>query len=136
MNVYDWIKKNEGFRSKPYRDTLGNMTVGFGRNLDSVGISPGEAEFMFHNDIYRCIKELTKHNFYQSQNTNAQAALLDMCYNLGISGLLKFKRMIAALEKKDIELATKEALDSNWANQVPNRAIGVCNMMLGKIDLS
>lgn len=46
-----------------------------------------------------------------------------MCFNLGIAGLLKFKKFIAAVNDGFFELAAKEMLDSLWAKQVGNRAI-------------
>ena len=45
-----------------------------------------------------------------------------MAFNLGLHRLKKFKRMFAALNKKDYEGAAKEGLDSKWAKQVYNRA--------------
>lgn len=35
--------RDEGLRLKPYRDTVGKLTIGVGRNLDDVGITKDEA---------------------------------------------------------------------------------------------
>jgi GH24 family phage-related lysozyme (muramidase) len=40
------IKIEEGFRRFPYFDIEGNITIGYGRNLRSVGISEEEAEIL------------------------------------------------------------------------------------------
>ena len=45
------LERHEGLRLKPYRDTVGKLTVGYGRNLEDVGISRDEADFMLDNDI-------------------------------------------------------------------------------------
>ena len=45
-----------------------------------------------------------------------------MAFNLGLPRLKKFKKMFAALNKKDYKTASKEGLDSKWADQVYNRA--------------
>jgi lysozyme len=58
-----------------------------------------------------------------------QRVLIDMAYNLGIAGLKKFRRMLAALERRDYEEAAKELLDSRYADQVKGRAVRNARMM-------
>jgi len=48
-----------------------------------------------------------------------------MGFQLGVRGLLNFRRMWTALEQKDYAMAAEEALDSRWAEQTPNRAAEV-----------
>jgi len=122
MRIEDWIKYHEGFRQKPYIDTVGKITIGFGRNLQDNGISKEEADFMFKNDLNRCVNLLSGHQWYVIQPQNVKDALLNMCFNLGIGGLLKFKKMIKALEEKNYTQAAIEALNSKWASQVGQRA--------------
>ena len=57
------------------------------------------------------------------------AALISMAYQLGVSGLFKFKRMIAAIKTQDWKEAEKQALDSRWAKQTPERAIETARML-------
>lgn len=128
-NLKEWIKKHEGFNSRPYLDTARKLTIGFGRNLSDNGISAEEADFLFNNDIERCKKELSEYNWYVSQPTNAQWALINMCFNLGISRLIEFKKMIAALTVKDYAKAAQEALNSQWSAQVGQRAKDVAVMI-------
>ena len=45
-----------------------------------------------------------------------------MAYQMGVDGLFKFKKMIAALGKGDWNEAAHQALDSRWAKQTPARA--------------
>lgn len=125
----DWIKKCEGFKSHPYLDTVGKVTIGYGRNIDDNGISEQEADVMLDNDIDRCRKELSPYSWYSEQPFGVQDALVNMCFNLGISRLLGFRKMIAALEAKNYTQAALEALDSKWANQVGKRAKDVAVMI-------
>ena len=116
------IKKHEGLRLKPYKCTAGKITIGYGRNLDDNGITQYEAEQMLHNDIQNCYAECVKLKCWNKLNEARQAALLDMCFNLGISRLKNFKKMLAALEVGAYSRAASEAMDSTWAMQVKSRA--------------
>ena len=87
---------------------------------------------MLDNDILRVSEEL-KHTFgwYRHLNDTRKMVLIDMCFNLGMPRLKKFKRMIAAMERIDYTNAAAEMLDSRWARQVGNRAIELADMMMG-----
>ena len=113
----------------PYTDTVGKLTIGYGRNLDDRGISQAEADFLFDNDFIIVLRELLECSWYVNQPDGVQAALVNMCFNLGLPRLKGFKRMIVALEAKNYTLAAKEALDSKWATQVGQRAKDVAVML-------
>ena len=125
------LKRHEGFRGMPYRDTLGVLTVGYGRNLDAKGISEPEAHFMLRNDIIDALQNLTMLEFWGSLSETRQVVLVDMAINLGFRGLLNFKKMIAAMRARDYNKAADEMLDSVWALQVGNRAMELAQMMRG-----
>jgi lysozyme len=124
-----WIKKCEGFNTHPYLDATGKVTIGWGRNIDQNGINAQEAEFMLENDIHRCIGELNAYSWYYTQPSKVQMALINMCFNLGISKLLTFKKMIAALQEDNYNAAATECLNSEWAAQVGQRARDVAVMI-------
>lgn len=128
-NLKDWIKKCEAFKSHPYLDTVGKLTIGWGRNIEDNGISQAEGDFMFDNDFARCERELAPYPWYVNQPEGVQAALMNMCFNLGIGRLLGFRKMIMALTAKDYTTAAIEALDSKWAKQVGQRAKDVALMI-------
>lgn len=121
-DLKDWIKKCEGFSAHPYLDTVGKVTIGYGRNIDDIGISAEEADYLLNNDIERCIRELSSQQWFIIQPKSVQGALVNMCFNLGLSRLLGFKEMIKALYVKNYTLAASEALNSKWAKQVGQRA--------------
>ncbi len=128
-NLKDWIKKCEGYNSHPYLDTVGKVTIGYGRNIDDNGISQAEGDFLFDNDFARCERELAPFAWYVNQPQNVQDALMNMCFNLGIGRLLGFRKMIMALTVKDYTNAALEALDSKWATQVGQRAKDIALMI-------
>lgn len=117
------LQAAEGLRLKPYRDTVGKLTIGFGRNLDDVGIREPEAQYMLALDIEQVTAEIDKAlPWWRKLNEDREAALAEMGFNLGIAGLLGFKKMLAALEAEDWEAAAAHAMDSTWAKQVGKRA--------------
>ncbi len=137
MNETDfknWIKKCEGYNNKPYFDIVGKTTIGWGRNLSDNGISMDEAELLFHNDLKRALSDVAPYAWFQDSPEHTQAALVNMSFNMGLTRLLGFKRMIAALNAKNYTLAAREALDSKWASQVGRRATDVALMMIGGRD--
>lgn len=123
MSLIEQLKRHEGLRLKPYRCTAGKLSLGYGRNLEDKGISEHEAELMLSSDIHEVQDELTKLlPVYSKLNPARKDALTNMGFNLGVTGLLKFKKMISALEAGDYNLAAEEMLDSRWASQVGQRS--------------
>ena len=129
MTLKDWLIENEGLRYHPYTDTVGKLTIGVGRNLSDRGLTLEEIHFLLDNDIARCKKDLSSLDWYKTQPPGVQEALLNMCFNLGITRLKKFTKMIDALRVRQYHKAALEALDSTWAQQVGDRAKQVAAMI-------
>lgn len=123
------IRQHEGFSRFPYRCTAGKLTIGYGRNLEDVGISKAEAEILLENDIRECCRKLFTFHWFYGLDQARKIALVDMCYNLGFEGFCKFKRMIDALSVRDYDRAADEMLDSKWAQQVGRRAQELAQIM-------
>ncbi len=123
------LKRDEEFRGKPYRDTVGKLTIGYGRNLDDVGISEKEAEELLRYDIIVANRELLSFYWYDNLTSCRKRALINMMFNLGFTKFRKFKKMIKAFEAEDYELAADEALDSLWAKQVGERATRIADLI-------
>jgi len=121
---------DEGYRQFPYKCTAGKLTVGIGRNLEARGISKEEAFYLLNQDI-DYFTDFLKDNlpFFDSLSENRQNVLVNMCFNLGTHGFMKFKKMINHVSKGQFEQAVAEMLDSKWIQQVPNRAMRLCEMM-------
>ncbi len=122
---------DEGMRLKPYRDTVGKLTIGVGRNLDDVGISEDEALYLLSNDIKKAREDVKKvfGEMFHELDPVRQAVLIDMMFNLGLPRFLGFKKFIQAVKEKDFSKASQEMLDSRWAKQVKSRAERLSYMM-------
>ena len=128
MSIFEDLKRDEGLRLKPYRCTAGKLTIGYGRNLEDRGITIEEAEYLLSNDIEIVCKNLSMRlSFFDDLDPVRKSALINMCFNLGLSGLMGFKKMLRAIEQSDYEQAAVEALNSRWANQVGDRAVRIAD---------
>lgn len=124
------IIKHEGLRLFPYFDTTGNCTIGYGRNLADRGITKPEANILLNDDIDYFYEHLSKNlSFFNNLDKVRQIVLLNMCFNLGVKGLLEFKKMLDYLSKKQYYRASQEMLDSEWAKQVGERAKELSEIM-------
>lgn len=140
MNI-EALKKSiilaEKLRLKPYRDTVGKLTIGVGRNLDDVGIYESEALAMLENDIAEKIHSIENELYFQTLKSDdvRLRVLIEMVFNLGKSGFEEFKKVISAIELKDFETASSEMLNSHWASQVGVRATRLAMMMKTGLDV-
>lgn len=119
----------ERYERYPYKDTRGILTVGYGRNLESVGLSEKEASFLLDNDIRSVERSLLNMPVFLQLDSMRKSILLDMAFNLGAKGLFGFKKMFEALAKKDYEQAAREMQNSTWSKQVGGRADKLIDMM-------
>jgi lysozyme len=111
----DSVKHYEGLKLKPYVCLVKKLTIGYGRNLQDKGISKNEAELLLENDLFNIKLILEdKIKFFYSLDDVRQNVLIEMAYNMGVTGLLKFKNTLNYLKNKDYEKASIEMLDSQW----------------------
>jgi len=125
------LLRHEGMRLKPYRCTAGKLTIGVGRNLDDCGISQKEAYVLLESDIRQCERQILAEipEIYLQIDEVRKSVLLNMCFNMGIKGLLSFKNTLAFIEAGDWERAANNMLVSKWAKQVGSRAIELSELM-------
>ena len=125
---------HEGYKKYAYLDSRESLTIGIGRNIDSKsgkGLSDDEIMYLFKNDIKSCEIQLMKLDFYKGQDIVRKEALIELCFNLGLSGLLKFHKMLNALVIKDYEKAIMELKNSLWATQVQEERVkNICSRLL------
>jgi lysozyme len=133
-NLFSMLKRHEGLKLKPYKDTKGLLTIGIGRCLETKGITELEAEMLCNNDIAQCMVNLRSFlPWFDKLDSVRQDVLMDMCFNLGISGLLKFHNTLTLIEQGKYIEASKEMLNSEWAKQVGDRAVELSYMIeIGK----
>lgn len=116
--LIEQLKQHEGLKLKPYLCSEGKLTIGYGRTLYIKGISEYEAHTLLIDDINEVARKLHDFVFWDELNEARQAVLINMAFNLGYQGLLKFKKTIKHISDQEYEKASVEMLDSKWAVQV------------------
>jgi len=141
MNLKQQLEFEEGRRLKAYTCSMGHKTIGIGHNLDVKPAFNGQripdiisdqvCDLIFDRDLNDTITQL---NFVWLANTKLDPArrdaVINMCFQLGVNGVMKFKLMLNALERSDWVAAKAHALDSSWAKQTPERAERVAEQLL------
>ena len=123
------LERHEGLRLKVYQDTVGKATIGYGRNLDDVGISRVEADVLLAADIEKVERQLQTIDEYLELDPIRQTVIANLCFNVGFYGLMQFTRMWKAITRGDYSAASREMLDSTWRRQVGARAIELAEIM-------
>ena len=127
--VYE-LSRDEDVRTKPYKDSVGKLTIGVGRNLDDKGLSKAEINILLNNDINDCESDLDREMpWWRQLSDNRQRVLLNMCFNLGIPRLKGFKSMLRDVQNGLYDQAAVEMIDSLWARQVGGRAVRLAKLM-------
>lgn len=125
--------RDEGVRLKIYTCTAGRQTIGVGRNVEDLGITTTEAMTLLDNDIERINREMDANlMWWRGRPAHVQRGMANMCFQLGISKLLAFRQMLAALQAGDYATAQTEAKNSNWYRQTPARAERVIALFSAK----
>lgn len=123
------IRKSEGLSYLPYKCPTGHLTIGYGHNLEH-GISIEAAELLLRQDIEIAVRQVKNAFIWWPKLTEARFyVLVDMTFNMGISRLCGFKKMLSAVEVGDYKTAAKEMLASKWAVQVGRRAVELAEIM-------
>ncbi|MFP8558266.1 glycoside hydrolase family protein [Klebsiella michiganensis] len=152
MTLYEMLRFDEGEKLQVYKDTEGYWTIGIGHlltknpskelaisSLDkelnrvtSGVISKSESERLFSLDTSRALQDISRSelsSIYIQMSGPRRAALVNMVFQLGLNGVLNFKKMISYLKAQNYPAAADEALDSRWARQTPNRAKRVTDVI-------
>ena len=123
MSLLDKIKEHEGFRSSVYQCTQGVDTIGYGFAIKDLELTKEIAEQILIKKIANLESNISKKfEWYHTAPQEAKEVVINMCYQLGLSGFSKFKKTIYLLETEQYEEASVEMLDSLWAKQTPRRA--------------
>ena len=132
------VKKHEGYRNKVYLDTLGKRTVGVGHLcVEDFWEDDKEYEESFLMEILqkdlqeaiRGAKELMDEHGCADIDERAEEIIIEMVFQLGRTGVKKFRNMWKALAEQNYIGASFEMLDSKWAKQTPNRAKDMADQM-------
>lgn len=141
MSLVDDLTRDEGYRAAPYKDSLGILTIGCGRNLEAnpltgaewkalldanemmVSISKAGANRLLESGIQAAqVKCAGTFIWWPKLNTVRQDVLTNMVFNIGMARLSCFSKMLAAIARESFDEAADELLDSLYAKQVGVRA--------------
>lgn len=132
-NIVELLRRDEGEKLSAYQDHMGFWTIGVGRLIDKRkggGISVQESEILLNNDLARITKSLdAQMPLWRTLNDARQAVLLSMAFQMGVDGLLGFKRTLAHIFSGNLADAKLNMLKSEWATQTPERAARLAQQM-------
>ena len=133
QRLIETLKRHAGVKYYVYKDHLGYETIGVGRCLKQgvgLGLTHDEVDYLLMNDINRCLEELdAAFPWFKDLTEIRREAMINLCFNLGLTRLRKFEKALAAMSIHNYEEAADEFLDSRWAKQVGNRATEVTEMI-------
>lgn len=116
------IKLEEGYRSLMYKDSTGNWTIGYGHNLSVKPLSQAVCALILSEDLEEAEHDLASaFPYYLHLDGARQGILLDLAFNLGIEGLMGFRKMLVAIQLSDWTIAADELRNSKAAVEEPNR---------------
>jgi lysozyme len=138
LRLYKRILAKEGFRSKPYKDHMGNWTIGIGNTMifgaqvtrTTPPVTLDQAKEMCHADIYQAILDACL--FFPDLfvlDSVRQEILIEMAYQMGYARMNKFIRLRRALEDCDWIRASSSMRSSLWYRQTPGRVEELATMM-------
>lgn len=122
--------RHEGLKHFAYRDSVGKITIGVGRNLEDRGITEDEAMYLLENDIADFTKQLSERLYwFDTQPEKVKMVMVDMCFNMGLGGLLTFHNTLEHIKNGNYPEASKDMLNSKWAIETGVRAIDLADIM-------
>lgn len=125
-NLEEQLRLDEGEKLTAYQDHLGFWTIGIGRLIDARkggGITKEESSYLLNNDIRRKTVEVKAAiPWFGKLDEVRQGVLLNMAFQMGTEGLLKFKNTLRMVESGQYDAAASGMLESLWARQTPERA--------------
>ncbi len=132
--IKERIRLHEGWRSKPYRDIKGILTIGYGFNvarpLDREewgiilpnGLTKEQGEEWLSTVLRRVLLDAMQIPEFTQLDATRQVALIDMVYHMGYKGVMKFKKMRAAIAEGDFKEAARQIMDSQYGRGFARRA--------------
>ena len=128
--LFNRIKVHEGFRNKVYKCTEGFDTIGFGFAIKDLELDEDIAEQILMDKLDKLTHKIQdKFPWVEMAPDTVGEVLVEMAYQMGVSGVSKFKRTLKYMEHHNWTRAAEEMLDSKWHRQTPNRAKELSNII-------
>lgn len=126
-DLTDRVKLHEGFRERPYLDSLGIGTIGYGFTY----LKKEECDKILDNRLKECCGLIEGYLANESISLDdfRVGILVEMTFQLGFKGVLGFKKMWRAIREMDYTKASEEMKDSRWFRQTPARSADLANKM-------
>ena len=135
QDLLESIKKHEGFVEHVYDDSLGIPTIGYGFAIKDLILDEDIAEDILMRKLEKLKRNANaRFQWLEDMPQEVQAVILNMCYQLGVTGVSKFRKAISALQEGDWDEAANEMLDSLWARQTPNRATELSDIVRNQVE--
>ena len=131
------VELHEGKVNKCYADSLGKLTFGIGHLVtDEDNIDPNKEysdEFiykLFDKDFDKAIEGAARVCQGMDLPDRKFGVFIEMAFQLGATGLSKFKLALKAAREHQWQECHDQLLDSRWHKQTPNRAKQLAMIML------
>ncbi len=130
-NLVDALKRDEGLRLTPYKDTRGFTTIYYGHNLDAnplpdaviAAANEATAAVVLAADVARIQMKLFKDlPWIQRLPLVIQGVLMNLAFNMGVAGEQTFHYMLADVQAGNYVQAAADMKASLWYKQVGARA--------------
>ena len=128
--VVEQLKVDEGYRPRVYLCSANVQTVGYGHNLEDTDIPEHIAAALLDWKVAQVTSECTRFDWFDGLSAIRKEVIINMVFNLGFTGVSKFKNMIAAIYAGDWPDVGHEMLDSKWHSDVGERAERLARMMV------
>jgi len=126
------IKNHEGYRARSYKDTEGYDTIGYGFAVKDLVLQQDIAHHILERKVSELIVDcFNSFPWLAKSPAKVQEVIIEMCYQMGVTGVSKFVKAITYLKRGEWEKAAEEMLDSRWAKQTPNRANELSEIVKG-----
>ena len=134
-DLLEKIKHHEGFVEHVYDDSLGIPTIGYGFAIKDLVLDEDIAEEILIRKLEKLQRNAnSRFQWLEDMPQEVQEVVLNMCYQLGVTGVSKFRKAISALQEGEWQEAADEMLDSLWARQTPNRATELSDIVRNQVE--
>lgn len=124
------LKRDEGKRSCPYKDTTGHLTIGYGHNLDAEGLCEVAMLVQLKHDIHtKALAPLdSEYPWWRSTPDSVQRGMANLMFNMGPAVLSQFVATLDHLKAGRYDEAAEQLVRSRYASQVGQRAYRIAQL--------